>query len=219
MDSQQLAHFRQRLLEEARRYREQIEHINDSGLGQSMSEAYEEFSMYDNHPADAGSEMYERQKDLGLRSNAQRMLKYIDHALARMEAGEYGRCESCGAAISPERLEAFPMTTLCRRCKERQEELPDAFQRPAEEKVLVPPFGRTFRDQGTWVGWDGEDALQDALVYGSSDTPQDLPGAITYDDLVHSMEQPGVAEPVEQVVDETGEPLQADDPRRMSREL
>ena len=37
----------------------------------------------------------------------------IDDALARMDAGTYGRCESCGEPIPVERLEAIPQARFC----------------------------------------------------------------------------------------------------------
>lgn len=37
-------------------------------------------------------------------------------AVARFEAGDYGRCERCGDAIDLERLDAVPDTVACRRC-------------------------------------------------------------------------------------------------------
>ncbi len=186
--------------------------MNDAGLGQSMSEAYEEMSMYDNHPADAGTEMFEREKDLGIRQNAQRMLESCKEALQRIEAGTYGVCERCGQAIPAERLEAFPTAALCVPCKSGQERLPDRYPRPIEETVLTPPFGRSFRDNSTFVGYDGEDAWQDVGVYGTSEGPQDVPGTMGYNDMYHSQEEPyGGAEAMELVVDEDGEPVQGHD--------
>ncbi len=40
----------------------------------------------------------------------------LEAALARMDAGTYGRCTSCGDAIPFERLEAIPATRFCVRC-------------------------------------------------------------------------------------------------------
>ena len=37
-------------------------------------------------------------------------------ALARIEAGTYGRCASCDGKIAPERLEALPEVTVCIAC-------------------------------------------------------------------------------------------------------
>ena len=59
---------------------------------------------------------------LRLRGREQKLLKKIDEAIARIESGTYGVCESCGEQISAKRLEARPVTTLCIECKTRQEE-------------------------------------------------------------------------------------------------
>ncbi len=59
---------------------------------------------------------------LRLRGREQKLLKKIDEAIARIEGGTYGVCESCGEQISTKRLEARPVTTLCIECKTRQEE-------------------------------------------------------------------------------------------------
>lgn len=59
---------------------------------------------------------------LRLRGREQKLLKKIDEAIARIDGGTYGVCESCGEQISIKRLEARPVTTLCIDCKTRQEE-------------------------------------------------------------------------------------------------
>lgn len=38
-------------------------------------------------------------------------------ALQRIEDGSYGRCEVCGAAINPERLEIIPHARTCVSCR------------------------------------------------------------------------------------------------------
>lgn len=40
-------------------------------------------------------------------------LDAVDGALARIEAGTYGRCSACQAPIEAHRLEADPTTTNC----------------------------------------------------------------------------------------------------------
>jgi DnaK suppressor protein len=42
-------------------------------------------------------------------------LAAVDAALARLDAGTYGRCEACGEPIADERLAAEPTTSLCER--------------------------------------------------------------------------------------------------------
>lgn len=47
-------------------------------------------------------------------------LSRVEQALRKIESGTYGRCDSCGKPIEPERLEALPEANLCHRCKIRQ---------------------------------------------------------------------------------------------------
>ncbi|GBD26102.1 RNA polymerase-binding transcription factor DksA [bacterium HR30] len=60
---------------------------------------------------------------LRVRDRERKLLSKIDEALARIDSGEYGACESCGGPIGFERLQARPVTTLCIHCKAEQEEL------------------------------------------------------------------------------------------------
>ncbi|MEY4763226.1 MAG: hypothetical protein RLZZ200_3083 [Pseudomonadota bacterium] len=43
-------------------------------------------------------------------------LSEIESALARLAAGHYGECASCGKAIAPARLEAVPYALRCTAC-------------------------------------------------------------------------------------------------------
>ena len=49
------------------------------------------------------------------------MLGKIEHALKKMDGGEYGLCEECDEQISLKRLQARPEAQLCIQCKEAQE--------------------------------------------------------------------------------------------------
>ena len=53
-------------------------------------------------------------------ARAREAIDEIDAALARMGSGAYGLCESCGAPIPHERLEAIPHTRLCVACPVRR---------------------------------------------------------------------------------------------------
>lgn len=205
-------HFRQKLLEERQFYQERNEMIEETGLGTSQGDQLQEDSTVDNHPADLGTEMFEREKDLGLRSNNNRRLREIDISLERMESGLYGVCEDCGGTIGEERLEVFPSATTCIGCQRKREELPDRFHRPIEEQVLNPPFGRTWKDGSGDPGFDGEDAWDAVAQYGTSETPQDVPGSKRYGDMYNSDEDMfTIVDPMDAIVDEDGEPLQRED--------
>jgi DnaK suppressor protein len=65
------------------------------------------------HLADAGSEMFDRSRDLSIVENFDSQLSEIEHAIGRIEAGSYGRCEACGREIGDERLAARPMARFC----------------------------------------------------------------------------------------------------------
>ncbi len=52
-----------------------------------------------------------------LKSQLAGRLAAVEAAVARMDAGIYGRCESCGGPIGEARLEAMPDATLCVSCK------------------------------------------------------------------------------------------------------
>ena len=71
--------------------------------------------------ADVGAKTFEREHELALTHNARELLAQNERAIARIETGTYGTCESCGEAIGKARLQAFPRATLCVRCKQREE--------------------------------------------------------------------------------------------------
>lgn len=181
MKPEKLKHFIGKLREEKDRLIKQIGRIEQTGLASALGESLSELSTYDNHPADIGDELFERSKDLALRDNAHVMLESVKVALDRTKTGEYGKCMRCGKDIEEARLEVIPWASECIHCK-KQAELQDVTPRPLEEEVLAPPFHRTFLDTADFdnVGFDGEDSWQAVARYGSSDTPQDIPGADDY---------------------------------------
>jgi len=162
MEQRLLNNFKRQLDQEKDNLMQNIDHINDGGLGVSLSESVEELSTYDQHPADVGTEVFERSKDFALREDAMIKVQAIDHARQRMENGTYGLCEVCGKKIPMERLQAVPYTTQCVQCRAQVEEPSHRKNvRPVEEDVLEPPFARTFNDATDINEYDGEDAWQD----------------------------------------------------------
>ena len=71
--------------------------------------------------ADAGAKTYERENEFVMTSNSRQLLEQTEKALARIDAGSYGVCESCGEPIGKARLMAFPRAVLCVTCKQREE--------------------------------------------------------------------------------------------------
>jgi RNA polymerase-binding transcription factor DksA len=56
----------------------------------------------------------------GIESTSVEELGHIDHALERLDAGSFGICETCGAEITSERLEAAPYATKCATCARKE---------------------------------------------------------------------------------------------------
>jgi RNA polymerase-binding transcription factor DksA len=52
----------------------------------------------------------------GLGQAGQKELAAIGFAIKRIESGEYGWCQTCGARIAEERLDLLPHTPFCRNC-------------------------------------------------------------------------------------------------------
>jgi DnaK suppressor protein len=71
--------------------------------------------------ADTGAKTYAREHEMALAHNSRDLLVQSERAVARMDAGTYGSCESCGKPIGKARLRAFPRATLCVPCKTREE--------------------------------------------------------------------------------------------------
>jgi RNA polymerase-binding transcription factor len=71
--------------------------------------------------ADAGAKTFQREHELALTQNARELLAASTRALARIDDGTFGVCESCGQPIGKARLQAFPRATLCVTCKQREE--------------------------------------------------------------------------------------------------
>ena len=74
-------------------------------------------------PNDRASLESDRNLTLRIRDRERKLRSKIEEALARIDDGTFGICESCGEPIGAKRLEARPVTTLCVACKESQEDL------------------------------------------------------------------------------------------------
>ncbi|MFH1844344.1 MAG: TraR/DksA family transcriptional regulator [bacterium] len=76
---------------------------------------------HSNHMADQGSDEYQYEATIQFASTEGRYLYHIEEALARIEDGSYGKCETCGLNIALPRLRALPYARLCIECKEKEE--------------------------------------------------------------------------------------------------
>lgn len=68
-------------------------------------------------PNDRASQESDMALELRNRDRERKLIKKIEETIARIDADDYGYCESCGVEIGLKRLEARPTATLCIDCK------------------------------------------------------------------------------------------------------
>ncbi|MFS0822297.1 TraR/DksA C4-type zinc finger protein [Bacillus sp. 1P02SD] len=199
LSNEQLSTFRSQLIKAKKEVEEQLDDGDHFDLEQGhYHDSMGELSLYDNHPADQGTDLYEREKDIALNEHIEKQLKDIDYALQAIDEGRYGVCEKCGKDIEIDRLDAIPTTTYC---VEHSPNQVVSHNRPIEEGVLMPPFGK-FVDEEDNVAYDAEDSWQDVARYGTSESPSDLVDPVdSYNEVfVESDENVGYVEDYENFV-------------------
>lgn len=190
MNLQQYDQFRAQLLEQKR---DLMGHLNendhfDTSHGMKDAGSVGELSLYDNHPADIGTELYEREKDIALNEHLEQEMKEVDAALERLENGTYGICVACGQPIAFERLQAVPTAKYCVRHQPNDQV---SERRPVEEEVLESfgNFEYDHRDDET--EFDSEDAWQQVARYNELAMTYELTNMDDEDEPI------GYVEPIE----------------------
>ena len=120
MERKDLDIMKAKLLEERERLVADLESLEETTASTSR-DASGDLSSYSSHMADMGSDSMEREKAFLFASAKRSRLDEITVALARMDAGTFGVCESCGNPIPVRRLERMPGALLCIACKETEE--------------------------------------------------------------------------------------------------
>jgi RNA polymerase-binding protein DksA len=108
--------YRRKLLEERDRIRKEMEALERDMVSGSGGQS--ELADYDNHPADAATDTFEKEKDVAIRNSWRDVLGRIDEALGKIERGTYGECDRCGRPIVEGRLDAVPHAIYCVECQD-----------------------------------------------------------------------------------------------------
>ena len=112
MNAKQLAHFRKML--EA--WKAELSQDIDTTL-HSMQDEQTVFA----DPNDRATQESDMALELRNRDRERKLIKKINETIAKIDAGDYGYCESCGVQVGIERLQARPTATLCIDCKTLEE--------------------------------------------------------------------------------------------------
>jgi len=196
--NQQLLMLKKTLHDELQHLEKRLRASEAFGLTDSLRENTGELSAYDNHPADLGSETFERGKDVALLESAEEQQREIRTALQAIELGEYGHCRVCGEPIPFERLQAIPTTLYCKTHSPSQH---TSARRPIEEKSITPQFHHIGLNENKAIAaFDGEDAWQIVESWGTSNTPAmaDDRDVLSYDEMaIEADENDGYVESFE----------------------
>ena len=80
-----------------------------------------ELTSFDQHPADSGTNLADADREEASLEVLLAQQERVREALARLDAGTYGRCVECGKELPDERLEARPEAERCVDCQQRAE--------------------------------------------------------------------------------------------------
>jgi DnaK suppressor protein len=112
MNPRQLAHFRSIL--------DALKTELSKDIDRTVHTMQDEATIFAD-PNDRASQESDMALELRNRDRERKLIKKIEETISKIDAGEYGYCESCGIEIGLRRLEARPTATLCIDCKTLEE--------------------------------------------------------------------------------------------------
>lgn len=77
--------------------------------------------------ADEANALSTASLSIRLKERERQLLLKVNAALKRIQTGSFGECQDCGEEIGVKRLLIRPVTTLCIKCKEKQEKREGGF--------------------------------------------------------------------------------------------
>ncbi|MGX2961356.1 TraR/DksA C4-type zinc finger protein [Peribacillus sp. JNUCC 23] len=185
--TKQIQNLKEKLLLEKEQLQQQIKRNEETLVKVGQRESVDELSSYDNHPADMGTELFDKERISALNDHAKSQIEKTNAALEAINEGNYGYCKVCGNTISLERLEAVPATLHCFEHAQTQNTIS---ARPVEEEVLIPSLGNHFENRrlGNEIT-DKEDSFAEVARFGTSETPSDYSGDYESYDTIYDNEE------------------------------
>ncbi len=108
MNARQLAHFRKML--------EEMKQELSQDIDRTVHTMQDEATIFAD-PNDRATQESDMSLELRNRDRERKLIKKIEETIVRINAKDYGYCDSCGVEIGLKRLEARPTATLCIDCK------------------------------------------------------------------------------------------------------
>ncbi|MBV4427445.1 TraR/DksA C4-type zinc finger protein [Clostridium tyrobutyricum] len=163
MDNRLLKSLKNKLKSQRDETCDLLEQMERNETIKSNTEMSSELSVYDNHPADSASSIYDKERGMAFQKNEEIIINKIDNALQRMAQGTYGICKKCGKEIDRNRLKYVPYAEYCIHCQDNiDDSKPDEMKnRPPEEEVLKYTMNHGgYDNHKDEVGFDAEDSYQ-----------------------------------------------------------
>jgi RNA polymerase-binding transcription factor DksA len=104
--------YKAKLRQLYRHLTDEHESLEEAGLHENFVDETGDRPGADTHPADAGTELFLRERDQLLENNLEYILEQCKRALEKIEEGTYGYSDESGEFIGVERLDAAPYATL-----------------------------------------------------------------------------------------------------------
>lgn len=112
MPTPSLEKFKNQLLAEKARLEQELGGLAKKGK-RGFRVLFKNFGSQDDEHAESVTTM---DNNSSLEKNLEKALKEIDKALDKLDQGQYGICDLCGAKIEAQRLKIFPAANTCIKC-------------------------------------------------------------------------------------------------------
>jgi DnaK suppressor protein len=122
MTQAELKNYRQRLEDLRERLTGDVSHLANEALRSSGGEASGGLSNMPLHPADLGTDNFEKEFTFNLLHNEEQVLAEISDALERIQKRGFGLCEECHQPIPAARLDALPYARHCVACARKAQQ-------------------------------------------------------------------------------------------------
>jgi len=160
MDRERVEFFKRKLIDEKKRIFKTLNNMTNMEEYGSMDNYYSELSLYDNHPADIGTEVFLREQDEGFKNSLKDTMLEIQDSLIDINKGNYGDCKVCHKKIDEKRLEVIPYLKTCLECSNEIE--PNLKMYESLEDEYITSFSYNSEEN---TGYDREDAYQDLAQF------------------------------------------------------
>lgn len=156
LSKKQLQEFRALLLEKRKSILGDMTGIQSGALGKNLQESAGDLSNMPTHPADIGSDNFEHEFTLGLLESERSLLREINEALERIDAGAYGVCLGTGEPIGIPRLKARPW---CKYCIEYQKMVEKGLVRPGQQDAYASQENKEDEEEEENMEADAEEEM------------------------------------------------------------